>query len=183
MVVSSDRASHFPAIEKKHGQPMRYWFSVMEEIKDWKYPEQIAFLKEEHGFSQGHANALVMYTKGSTSSKRFTTLAEFLKNEDPKKVKTVKEIFKVIKAKYPDLELVMAWNKPMLKQGNKYVFGVALATNHILIAPFDGKILDKMRPQLKSYVVNKKTMQVPIDWKVDSNLLYKMLDLATKSSK
>ena len=68
----------------------------------------------------------------------------------------------------------------MLKQGNKYVFGVALATNHILIAPFDGKILDKMRPQLKSYVVNKKTMQVPIDWKVDSNLLYKMLDLATK---
>ena len=171
MVVSSDRASHFPAIEKKHGQPMRYWFSVMEEIKDWKYPEQIAFLKEEHGFSQGHANALVMYCRGSVSSKRFDTLADFLKNEDADKQKTIKKIFKVIKDKYPKGELVIAWNKPMFKLNEKYVFGVATTKNYLLIAPFDADAIDALRPKLKDYKVNKKTIEVPSDWKVDEKLL------------
>ena len=32
-----------------------------------KYPEQIAHLKESNGFSQTHANALVVYSRGSTS--------------------------------------------------------------------------------------------------------------------
>ena len=49
MVDKHDRASHFPKIEAKYGQPMKYWFGVMKEIADRKYPEQIAFLKEEHG--------------------------------------------------------------------------------------------------------------------------------------
>ena len=40
---------------------MKYWFQVMKDLEGLKYPEQVAFLKEEHGFSQAHANALVMY--------------------------------------------------------------------------------------------------------------------------
>ena len=54
-----DRESYFPAIEKKHGLPMSYWFDQMKEIGDKKYLEQIAYLRENHGFSQAHANALV----------------------------------------------------------------------------------------------------------------------------
>jgi hypothetical protein len=49
---SGDRSAFFPAIEKKYGQPMRYWHGVMAELADEKYAEQIAFLKENHGFSQ-----------------------------------------------------------------------------------------------------------------------------------
>ena len=79
MAHNPDRESFFPKIEKKHGQPMKYWFQVMKDIADWKYPEQIAYLKEEHGFSQAHANALVMYSRGSKSSKRFETIDDFLK--------------------------------------------------------------------------------------------------------
>jgi hypothetical protein len=55
MATNPDRASYFPAIEKKYGQPMSYWFDQMDEIADRKYPEQIAFLRENHGFSQAHA--------------------------------------------------------------------------------------------------------------------------------
>ena len=65
------RASHFPAIEKKHGQPMSYWFGVMAELEARKYPEQMAYLQENHGFSRAHANALIMHSRGSTSSRRF----------------------------------------------------------------------------------------------------------------
>lgn len=174
MAHNPDRESFFPKIEKKHGQPMKYWFQVMKDIKDWKYPEQIAFLKEEHGFSQAHANALVMYSRGSKSSKRFSTMDEFLKNEDATKKKTVKAIFKAIQSKYPKTELVISWNQPMLKYEDKYIFGVSISTNHILLAPFDTKILEKLAPKLKDYEVLKKTVRVPVDWKVDEKLLQSM---------
>ena len=143
----------------------------MKDLEGLKYPEQIAFLKEEHGFSQAHANALVMYSRGSTSSKRFSTMDDFLKNEEDDKKKTIKRIFKVIQTKYPKGELVIAWNKPMFKIDDKYVFGVATAKNHILIAPFNADAIDALRPKLKDYKVNKKTIEVPSDWKVDEKLL------------
>lgn len=178
MAHNPERESFFPKIEKKHGQPMKYWFQVMKDIAEWKYPEQIAYLKEEHGFSQAHANALVMYSRGSKSSKRFDSLEEFLKGESPVKKRTVKAIFKAIQSKYPKTELVIAWNKPMLKFQDQYIFGVALATNHILLAPFNPKILPKLAPKLRDYQVLKKTVQVPIDWKVDEKLLQSMAKLA-----
>ena len=171
MAHNPDRESFFPKIEKKHGQPMKYWFQVMKDLEGQKYPEQVAFLKEEHGFSQAHANALVMYCRGSVSSKRFDTLADFLKNENADKQKTIKKIFKVIQDKYPKCELVIAWNKPMIKMNDKYVFGVATTKNYILLAPFDSDTIDALRPRLKDYKVNKKTIEVPSDWKVDEKLL------------
>lgn len=143
----------------------------MKDLEGLKYPEQVAYLKEEHGFSQAYANALVMYSRGSVSSKRFDTLADFLKNEDAVKQKTIKKIFKVIQEKYPKSELVIAWNKPMIKINDKYVFGVATTKNYLLIAPFDADTIDALRPKLKDYKVNKKTIEVPSDWKVDEKLL------------
>ena len=182
-MVTKDRDSYFPLIEKKTGMPMKYWFSVMEKLEGKKYPEQVAFLKEEHGFSQAHANALVMYSRGSKSSKRFETMEDFLKKEDAVKKKTVKAIFKSIQSKYPKTEVVIAWNKPMLKYKDSYIFGVALAKNHILLAPFDAKILKKVAPLLKEYKVLKKTVQVPVDWKVDSKLLQAMAKEAISNVK
>ncbi len=69
----SNRESFFPAIEKKYGEPMSYWFKQMKKVAGKKYPEQVAFLKENFGFSQSHANALVMFSRGSISSKRYKT--------------------------------------------------------------------------------------------------------------
>jgi uncharacterized protein YdhG (YjbR/CyaY superfamily) len=177
IVKKGDRSSHFPKIEAKYGQPMRYWFAVMKEIVDLKYPQQIAFLKEEHGFSQAHANALVMYSRGSKSSKRFDDLEGYLKVQDEVKSKTIRKIFKVIQKKYPTLELVIAWNQPMLKLGSEYLFGASILKNHILIAPWNPKVLSAMKQDLQGYKVNKKTVQVPVDWKVDEKLLLKMIKL------
>lgn len=162
---------------------MRHWFGVMKEIADRKYPEQIAFLKEEHGFSQAHANALVMYSRGSKSSKRFDNLAGFLEKHDAVKQKTVKNIFKSIQSKYPKLEQVIAWNQPMLKQGNDYVFGLSISKNHITIAPFRAEVLRSMEKELATYKTNKKTVVVPVDWKVDDQLLHKMIRLTLKQIK
>ncbi len=179
----SDRSSHFPAIEKKYGLPMQYWFDQMQKISDKKYLEQIAFLKENHGFSQSHANALVMYCKGSTSSKRFKNLTEYLKPCTNEQKNTVKKIFKIIKGKYPDLEVVIAWNAPQLKYADSYIFGVSVMKNHILLAPWQVDVLKKFTPKLKDYKVNKKTFQVPNDWKIDEKLLLSIIKESISAAK
>lgn len=174
MAANPDRASYFPAIEKRYGLPMSYWFDQMEQVADRKYPEQIAFLRENHGFSQTHANALVLYMRGSTNAHRVGNLDEYLAPLDESKRTTVRAIFAAITSKHPDMELVIAWNQPMLKFHGKYVFGVSVATNHILIAPWGDGILDRFRPRLTDYTVNKKTIQVPVDWTPDAKLLCDM---------
>ena len=165
------RESQFPAIEKKYGQPMSYWFSVMSDLADEKYPAQIAFLRENHGFSQAHANALVMYSRGSKTTKRFATPAQYYKTLDAKQAKTARAIFKVIQDKYPELEFVIAWNQPMLRLGTKYIFGVSAAKNHILISPWSADLITKFAPKMEDLDVKKKTIGVPNDWEIDSKLL------------
>jgi len=176
-----ERSAHFPAIEKKYGEKMSYWHRVMKDIKDLKYAEQIAYLKENYGFSQTHANALVLYSRGSTTSKRFSTLDEYLKEHDEVKRKKVKEIFSVIQKQFPKLELVIAWNQPMLKYQNSYVFGLSVAKNHLTLAPFNPAVLESLQEQLASYEVNKKTFKVPIDWKVDRTLLKNLITATLES--
>lgn len=172
--VSGDRSKYFPAIEKKHGGPISLWIERLEDLGDAKYPDQIAFLRENHGFSQTHANALVMHVRGSLTSKRFATPDEFLKTLDPAVKKTAKSIFSAITKKYPDLELVIAWNQPMLRLGSGYVFGLSVAKNHISLSPFSSDVLLSFAHLLKEYEVKKNTFQVPLNWKVDVSLLQSM---------
>ena len=171
------REAHFPAIEKRYGEKMAHWFKVMASLEGKKYLEQVAHLKESYGFSQAHANALVMYSRGSTSSRRFETPNDYFKTLSPQQRKTVKAIFAAITSKHPELELVIAWNQPMLRLDKKYILGISVATNHILLAPFSNDVLDAMRPKLKDFTVNKKTIAVPNDWSIDSKLLLAMVKL------
>jgi uncharacterized protein len=174
VATNPDRTSYFPAIEKKHGQPMSYWFERMDEIADRTYAEQVAYLKEDHGFSQAHANALVMYCRGSTSAHRFTTLDEYLAPFDDTKRATVRAILEAITSPYPGMETVIAWNQPMLRLGDQYVFAVSVSKNHILIAPWGDDVLAQFRPRLAGYQLNKKTIKVPVDWTPDVTLLRDM---------
>ncbi len=169
------REAHFPAIEKKYGEKMSYWFKVMAGLEGKKYPEQIAHLRESFGFSQTHANALVMYSRGSVSARRFETPAQYFKSIDAKQAKTIKTMIKAITDKYPDLELVIAWNQPMLRKGTMYVYGWSVTKNYILMAPWSTDVLDTFRPKLSAFKVNKKTIAVPSDWEVDAKLLRAMV--------
>ena len=171
MPKDPSREAHFPAIEKRYGEKMSYWFKVMKELKGDKYPQQIAHLRENYGFSQAHANALVMFSRGSTSSKRHDTPADYYKSIDPKQATTLRKIFKTIQSKYPKTELVIAWNQPMLKLGNAYIFGATVATKHILIAPWSTDVLATFAEKLAHLDVKKKTIGIPNDWKVEEKLI------------
>ena len=150
---------------------MAYWFDVMSEISDRKYPEQIAYLRENYGFSQAHANALVLYSRGSTTSRRFNTFEDYLATLPPDQQATVTSIFALLQRKFRKLDLVIAWNQPMLRQGTQYVFGISATRTYLLMAPIGPGILDEFRDRLSGYQVNKKTIRIPSDWRPDAQLL------------
>ncbi len=54
-------ASYFPSIEKKYGQPIQHWLSILQEACNLKHMGLVALLKSEHGMGHGHANALVAF--------------------------------------------------------------------------------------------------------------------------
>jgi uncharacterized protein YdhG (YjbR/CyaY superfamily) len=155
---------------------MSHWFSVMEELAGQRYPEQIAFLRENHEFSQAHANALVMYSRGSTSSKRFSSVDGYLAQFDEVRAGTARRILEAIEERFPGLERVVAWNQPMLKSGDEYVFGLSVLTGHLLLGPWGDHAIDAVRHLLDGYRVNKKTVKVPVDWQVDGDLLAAMVE-------
>ena len=177
------REVHFPAIEKRYGQPMKHWFAVMKDLADEKYPAQIAHLRESYGFSQAHANALVMYSRGSRSASRFATPTDYYKTIDPAQAKTIKAIFKVIRTKYPRAEVVIAWNQPMVKIDEAYVFGASVATKHILISPWSADVIAEFAEKMEDLVVKKKTIGIPNDWKVNSALILSLVRARLKEVK
>lgn len=148
----------------------------MERVKEKKYPELMEFLMQGYGFSRAHANALVQFTRGSTSSKRHATLDDFLKTVDPAQQKTIKAMFQAIQTKHPKMKQVIAWNKPMLVLGDDYIFSAAATKGYLLIATFENDFVKRHAAILKNYPTNLKTIQVPSDWKVDAKLLNALVD-------
>ena len=168
---TGDRSAHFPAIERKHGKPVKYWLKQLASLRSDRYQDQIDFLRERHGFSREHANAVVMYHRGSPSSKRHSDPERYLESLDPVKARTVRAIFRAVQSKHKALDLVMAWNQPMLRNDNAYVIGVSVSKGHITINPFSKVVIDSFRSALAKYDPLKHTFKVPVDWKVDVPLV------------
>jgi uncharacterized protein len=175
MPTSPDRAAHFPAIERKYGKPIAFWLEQIRDRSDHKYAEQMAFLQEEHGFSRAHANAVVLFCRGSTSARRFETLDDYLAPVDEVRSRTVRAIFHAVQRRHPGTEVVIAWNQPLLRWEGGYLFGVSVHQNHLLLAPFDAAVLPEFAPRLEGYILNKKTIRVPVDWTVDEDLISDMV--------
>ncbi len=94
---------------------MSDWFDQMKEISDRKYPEQIAYLRENSGFTQAHANALVLWPRGSTTSHKYDNIDGYLKQFDATKQETV-----------------------------RYIIGVSVHQNHILLSPTHTEVLTEL---------------------------------------
>jgi uncharacterized protein YdhG (YjbR/CyaY superfamily) len=171
MAPTGDRRAVFPAIEKKHGKPAAYWLKLLADLGATKYPEQMAFLQERHGFSRAHANALVMYARGSTSSQRFDGPAAYFASIPAKHRALSKKMFAAVQTRHPKLTFEVAWNQPMLRLGKDIVFAVSSSTSHVLINLGSKKVLDAFADRLAAFEVNKYTIRVPLDWTVNATLL------------
>jgi len=177
MADTGDRARYFPAIGEKSGRSAQHWLSVLEKSGLSKYPEQMALLQENHGFSRTHANALVMTFRGSASEKRFDSPSQYFASLDQPHRSLAERIIRSIQESFPQLTLVMAWNQPILRCDEGYVFGVSVSAGHLSINPFTPYALHQLAGRLKKLVVLKHTVQIPLDWGVDAALLTDMVDI------
>ncbi|MEZ5227936.1 MAG: DUF4287 domain-containing protein [Acidimicrobiales bacterium] len=70
MAAAADKpkgpASYFPSIEKKYGQPIEHWLTLVSERNDAKHMETVQWLKDEHGLGHGHANAIVAHVRAQS---------------------------------------------------------------------------------------------------------------------
>ena len=173
---SGERSKHYPAIEKKHGQSVQHWLDLLAASGEEKYEQQMALLQDEHGFSRAHANAVVMTHRGSSTTRRFENPESYFKTIDPIASKTARDVFAVMQNHAKDLDLVMAWNQPMLKLDKDYVFGLSVAKNHITMGPIGDGVMAEFSDRLVDYKCGKKTFIVPFDWAIDTQLLCDLVD-------
>ena len=62
-------ASYFPSIEKTYGKPIDEWLDLVRaRPADEKHLDTVNWLKTEHGFGHGHANALVAFVKAERAT-------------------------------------------------------------------------------------------------------------------
>jgi uncharacterized protein len=113
----------------------------------------------------------VMYMRQSPTSRRFRTPDEFFATLTPQAASTATAIFAVVQKAHAALELVIAWNHPMLRVDGKYVLGLSVAKRHVLLNPFSADLITAFADRLVGYTTNKKTFAVPLDWKIDRRLL------------
>jgi len=169
---SDERSKFFESIESKHGEPVQVWLDRLSASGETSYPAQIALLRDQHGFSRTHANAVVMWFRGSTTSKRFDGPDSYFESVGMVKSATMRKIFAEVVAIRPDLNVVVAWNQPIVRTATSYVFGVSAAKAHLTINPFSAAALATAGQLLKGLVVNKHTFHVPVDWEVNAELVH-----------
>ena len=172
--TTGDRAKQFPAIEKRYGQPVQHWLDLLASSDATRYEAQMALLQEGHGFSRAHANAVVMTHRGSATTRKYATPDDYFTAVDPVGAATARAIFAAIQKEVKGLELVTAWNQPMLKAEGGYVFGLNVQGNHITMGPLGVDVIGVFADRLDGYKRGKKTFNVPLDWKVDTRLLVDM---------
>lgn len=171
---SGDRTLHFAAIERKHGLSAAHWLGLLADLGEAKYPDQMALLQEGHGFSRTHANALVMYHRGSVSSRRYDDHDDWMRQQTPEAAETAGALFGAITDRIDGLDATIAWNQPVLRHPGGYVIGCSAANRHLTLNPFSKSVIERFRDRLAaipSGKVSKHTFIVPIGWDVDADLL------------
>ncbi|MEY3531452.1 MAG: hypothetical protein RLY68_454, partial [Actinomycetota bacterium] len=109
------------------------------------------------------------------STSKFKDDKDYFKSINPKQAKTIKALYKLIQANHKKLELVIAWNQPMLRKDKSYVIGASVTKNYILLNPFSKTVIDKFGKKLAEYEVKKHTFAIPNDWKIDEKLILALI--------
>ena len=111
------------------------------------------------------------------SAAKFNSIEEYLASLDPTKAKTLGSVIDFILAQFPELESKISWNVPTIHRNGKYVVGLAAYKNHLTFAPWSTQVMkDFNRPsrtggRLGKFVVKANCFQIPVDWKIDKELV------------
>jgi len=105
------------------------------------------------------------------SAPRFNSVEDYLSSLDPTKGNTLRSIIDLILVEFPELESKISWNVPHIHRNGKYVVGLAAYKNHLTFSPWSVRVIEESKERLGKYVVFKNCFQIPVDWKIDKELV------------
>ena len=121
----------------------------------------------------GMPTSLWLYKKRGwlVPAKRFETVDQYLASLDETKRKTMSELIDLITSEFPELEVKIAWNLPIIHTQGKYVVGLAAYKNHISFSPWSAAIIESFATRLSDYATTKNILKIPVDWQIDVSLV------------
>ncbi|MYM23487.1 hypothetical protein GTP46_12595 [Duganella sp. FT135W] len=105
------------------------------------------------------------------SATKFETIASYLAAVDETKAGTLRSIIDFVAAEFPALSVKMAWNVPHIHRDGQYVMGLAAYKKHLTLAPWSVFVMEDFKDRLAPLVVFKNCFQIPVDWKIEQDLL------------
>ncbi len=76
---------------------------------------------------------------------------------------------------HPELELVLAWNQPMFRQGKKYLIGFMPTKKHINLLTVSDAAVTHFASDLVGYRHGTRSISLPFDWQIDNDLIEKLI--------
>ena len=113
-------------------------------------------------------------TKGSRKelqSPRFKSVEDYLTSVDPTKARTLRSVIDLILTEFPELESKMSWNVPTIHRKGKYVAGICAYKHHLTFSAWSPRVIEDFKVRLGKFVVWKNCFQIPVDWKIDRELV------------
>src|SRR5438445_10481973 len=105
------------------------------------------------------------------SSPRFNSVEEYLVSLDPTKERTLRSVLDFILVQFPELESKISWNVPTIHRNGKYIVGICAYKRHLTFSVFSSQVIEKFKVRLEKFVVLKNCFQIPVDWKIDKELV------------
>jgi uncharacterized protein YdhG (YjbR/CyaY superfamily) len=105
------------------------------------------------------------------SSPKFNSVEEYLASVGPTKEETLRSVVDLILTHFPELESKLSWNVPTIHRNGKYVVGLAAYKNHLTFSAWSPRIIEAFKVRLEKFVVMKNCFQIPVDWKIDGELV------------
>lgn len=103
--------------------------------------------------------------------------AEFLaKIDDPQRRARTEEIFRWVKATFPQLVPKIAWNQPMFTDHGTFIIGFSAAKQHLAVAPERAGI-ERFSQEIQQagYDHTKELIRIRWDGPVDYSLLERLI--------
>lgn len=108
---------------------------------------------------------------------RFDNFPDFYRALSPEQHTHITSLVDWVRATYPDLEPVIAWNQPMFKKGTKYILGFMPTKNHTNLLTVTDSVVSSLKPALTSYKHGTRSIQLPFDWTIDPQLFAQVISL------
>ena len=111
------------------------------------------------------------------NSPKFNSVEEYLASLESEpdghstKARTLRSVIDLILAEFPELESKISWNVPTIHRKGKYVAGICAYKHHLTFAPWSPRVIKDFKVRLGKFVVWKNCFQIPVDWKIDRELV------------